>query len=573
MKHFSKKRSIAALALATALLLTACGGGNNNAVDEGALSENDALIAEAVKKQQLPFVPEGKEISLELGVGASANVTDYETNKFSLWLEEKTGLDLNFKVYQALGDNLKVSFAADDESIPDLIMNWQADDGFLVQYGVEGEGVFVDLGPYMDEYGVNLKKAIDYAKNYKVEQRRMDIEKWLLSSDGHRYFMPYIVQQEGNVYSGKAYINKVWLDKLGLKMPTTTEELKTVLTAFVNDDPNGNGKKDEIGITGAKGHYRGTPWMYLMNSFIFEDQSKHYVVDQKTGKLSLAYTQPEFKEGLKYINSLVKEGLYDVESFSQDSTALKTICNLENNIVGLITTGSPDALFTSKPERMLDYVALPNPTGPKGVNWAFRQARDARVNGTMTKYCEDRLAGFALMDFMLSEEASIFARYGEEGPDWRQATDADIPMFANIGLDAKIVPILGYGVPQNAHWQAGNPQFRFPEIADGMAIDAAKANEVNGEKVKADAITAYYGKAPEKIVEKQLFTFDENTEFSELHAQISACTTPTIAAFITGEKDIDKEWDAFQKELKDLGVDRYLELSQIGYDRFEKGAN
>jgi putative aldouronate transport system substrate-binding protein len=146
-------------------------------------------------------------------------------------------------------------------------------------------------------------------------------------------------------------------------------------------------------------------------------------------------------------------------------------------------------------------------------------------------------------------------------------------MFANIGLDAKIVPILGYGIPQNSHWQASNPQFRFPEIADGMAIDAAKANEVNGEKVKADAITAYYGKAPEKIVEKQLFTFEENTEFSELHTQISACTTPTIAAFITGEKDIDKEWDAFQKELKDLGVDRYLELSQISYDRFEKGVN
>ena len=573
MKHFSKKRSIAALALATALLLTACAGGGDDVVNEAALSENDALIAEAVKNQQLPFVSEGQKISLELGVGASANVTDFETNKFSLWLEEKTGLDLQFKVYQGLSDNLKVSFAAGDTAIPDVIMNWNVDDGFLVKYGVEGEGMFVDLGPYMDEYGYNLKNAIDYSKNYKVEQRRVDIEKWLVSSDGHRYFMPYIVQQEGNVYSGKAYINKVWLDKLGLKMPTTTEELKTVLRAFVNNDPNGNGKKDELGITGAKGHYRGAPWAFIMNSFIYEDQSRHYVVDQETGKLSLGYMQPEFKEGLKYINSLVKEGLYDVEAFSQDTTALKTICNLENNIVGLITTGSPDALFTSKPERMLDYVALPNPIGPKGVNWAFRQARDVRVNGTMTKYCEDRLAGFALMDFMLSEEASIFARYGEEGTDWRKATDADVPMFANIGLPARIVPILGYGIPQNSHWQASNPQFRFPEIADGMAIDASKANEVNGEKIKADAITAYYGKAPEKIVEKQLFTLEENDEFSELSAQITACVSPTIAAFITGEKDIDKEWNAFQKELKDLGVDRYLELSQISYDRFEKGVN
>ena len=41
------------------------------------------------------------------------------------------------------------------------------------------------------------------------------------------------------------------MDKLGLKMPETTEELREVLGAFVNDDPNGNGKKDEIGMLGA----------------------------------------------------------------------------------------------------------------------------------------------------------------------------------------------------------------------------------------------------------------------------------------------------------------------------------
>ena len=220
---------------------------------------------------------------------------------------------------------------------------------------------------------------------------------------------------------------------------------------------------------------------------------------------------------------------------------------------------------------MLDYVALPNPTGPNGVNWAFRQARDARVNGTMTKYCENRLAGFALMDFMLSEEASLFTRYGEKGKDWREAKEGDVAMFANIGLEARLVPLIPYGQPTDAHWQAASPQFRFPEIADGMAIAAEKVGQVDGEKVKADAITAYYGKAPKKIVEKQLFTLEESEEFADLNTQITACVTPTIAAFITGEKDIDKEWDAFQAELKKLGVDRYLELSQAGYDRFEKG--
>ncbi len=49
----------------------------------------------------------------------------------------------------------------------------------------------------------------------------------------------------------KIYLRQDWMDALGLDMPETTEELREVLRAFVNDDPNGNAKKDEIGMLGA----------------------------------------------------------------------------------------------------------------------------------------------------------------------------------------------------------------------------------------------------------------------------------------------------------------------------------
>lgn len=557
MKQFNRKRSIAALTLATAMLLTACGGGTTVSVND--MSEADKKIADAVKKHQYPFVPEGEDISVTIGVGSNSNVSDFDTNKFTLWLEKQTGLDLKFNVFAEGMEKVKIMLAADDDQLPEMFSGFQFDDGTLIKYGAEGEGIFVDLGPYMDEYGYYIDNAI--------EKSKVDVEKFLLSADGHRYFMPYIVEQEGNVYSGKAWINKTWLNKLGLKMPTTTEELRSVLKEFVTKDPNGNGKKDELGITGAKDGYRQIPWHFLMNSFIYDDQSNYYNVDNK-GKLSLAYTKDEFKEGLKYIHSLAKEGLFDTESFSQDNATLKTVCQLDDNIVGMVTTGSPDNIFSAVPERMLDYEAIPNLKGPKGVAWAFRQARDARVNGTVTKYCKNPLAAFALMDFMLSKDASIFARYGEEGPDWRKATDKDKSLFENIGIKATIVPILQYGSPQNSHWQAANPQFRYSEIADGMAWDG---NPTNGEKIKADAITAYYEKGPDKIVQKQLFTEEENEEFVELNETLKTFLATNIASFITGTRDIDKEWDKFQQELKSYNVDRFLELSQIGYDRFEKG--
>lgn len=55
---------------------------------------------------------------------------------------------------------------------------------------------------------------------------------------------PNLPRREGLV------IRKDWLDKLGLKAPTTVDELITVATAFTQKDPDGNGKNDTYGIGG-----------------------------------------------------------------------------------------------------------------------------------------------------------------------------------------------------------------------------------------------------------------------------------------------------------------------------------
>lgn len=61
--------------------------------------------------------------------------------------------------------------------------------------------------------------------------------------DGKTYAIP-------NAYglgNGLA-IRQDWLDKLGLKVPTTLDEYENVLKAFVTKDPDGNGKNDTIGL-------------------------------------------------------------------------------------------------------------------------------------------------------------------------------------------------------------------------------------------------------------------------------------------------------------------------------------
>ena len=69
----------------------------------------------------------------------------------------------------------------------------------------------------------------------------------------------------------KLWYNTEWLEALGLEEPQTTEELKEVLLAVKNSDYNGNGKADEIPLTGSKDWDCQLEW-YLLNSFVPVDK-------------------------------------------------------------------------------------------------------------------------------------------------------------------------------------------------------------------------------------------------------------------------------------------------------------
>ena len=58
--------------------------------------------------------------------------------------------------------------------------------------------------------------------------------------DGHIYSLPKKLPMRP-IVGNQLFINKKWLDNLGLKMPETYDDLVTVLQAFKDKDANGNG--------------------------------------------------------------------------------------------------------------------------------------------------------------------------------------------------------------------------------------------------------------------------------------------------------------------------------------------
>ncbi|TDF92616.1 extracellular solute-binding protein [Paenibacillus piri] len=67
-----------------------------------------------------------------------------------------------------------------------------------------------------------------------------------LSVDGKIYALP----RSRSLIDSSINIRKDWLDKLGLAVPTTLDEYRNALKQIVNGDPDGNGKKDTMGIVG-----------------------------------------------------------------------------------------------------------------------------------------------------------------------------------------------------------------------------------------------------------------------------------------------------------------------------------
>jgi len=305
-------------------------GGNDNVYQPGA----DGLIPSAyggvavTKPGELPIVKE--PVTLSILHVKHENVEDYVNNKMTKWMEEQTGVKIEWVLVPSQDATQRVN----------LLLSTQVDmpDIFMIPTGLTNEVIsdMADQGVFLQ-----LDAMIENLSHWYKERREQDplIEQMMKLPDGHEYVLPKVVLSEPNAMSRRAWINQKWLDNLGLQTPTTTDELVEVLRAFKNNDPNGNGKKDEIAFMGSTTGWSAYPEEYILNSFLKYSRSTPYYIDN--GKFEAAYDKDAYREGLKYMHLLcAKEGLLDPASYTQENSQLQQLFdNEEIALVGLATGG------------------------------------------------------------------------------------------------------------------------------------------------------------------------------------------------------------------------------------------
>ena len=524
----------------------------------GIASENSSILN---PPGQLPLVNQETELTMMLGYYPFL-VSDIDTHYAAKEIEKRTGIKLKIELvdYQQVSERVTLMLNAGDE-LPDIITAARMSLAQINFYGAKG--VFAPLESLIFQSGYWIKD---------IFERYPDVERQSYAWDGHIYVVPRYAENAINSYGAKLWINNRWLSNLGLDMPATTDELYSVLKAFKEQDANGNGDPtDEIPLTTAKNLWYGHVGGPLMTPFIYDNTGDQLIVED--GKIVPAYIADEWREGLKYINNLYKEGLLDSECYTQDTNTMKPLFLSDVQTAGAVLVGKMTNIVPSAQQELWqDYVLVPPLMGPSGekpltcfVPPAIRSDSGSVINAKSGK----AEIAFRLLDYFWSEESRLITCYGEENVDWRRPTDPSIP-----GVDGQpaFMEILhSFGAPELENKLFGDnfTYFETEKFVGGQIAKEGDADQFTYSQVMEKLV----GFEPERVVPSVLPIPDEYVEeFNGLSVSIQSYVNQSKAMFVAGEMDIssDEAWLAYLEQFDNYALDRYLEIMNIAYGTYLK---
>jgi putative aldouronate transport system substrate-binding protein len=383
--------------------------------------------------------------------------------------------------------------------------------------------------------------------------------------------------------SAKLWINQEWLDTLGLEMPQTTEDYANVLRAFKDGDPNGNGNADEIPLSGsATDAWHGSPDEYFMGSFIYHPGQKLRLI-QDAGTVKAIYAEDGWREGAKYLAGLSAEGLLSPEIFTNDSDQLRSLGNGKDGVavLGSVPAGwfGEFMTFTAGQSGPWDaYTAVSPLKGPDGTRFAMHDTYQAPIVGTfiITDKCENPELAMKWADFLGRVEPTTRSIHGVKDTDWRWAYEGEIGIDGEQAWWDSITDIAN--VPsQNVHWSQDGPsvrtsKYRLSQVVEDPNNITPGANlEVVLYNLSKELYAPYAPKEPMNLP-KMYFTEDQANEVATIMPQLETYVDETFAQAVTGQMDIEAEWDSYLANLESIGLSRFVEIHQEVLDETNKNS-
>ena len=595
------KKILALLLIVCMILpLAACGGtaapaegtGTSEAGEEtqASLSTIEAInLATTIPEGEtydldakLPLVKEGEDNKLSIGIRVSANTTDYKDNDYTRWLEEKTGIDFEFVQFAGTNADTATQVAlmtAAGEKLPDILFWFSGiNKAQGEQYG--RDGYFRDLSEYYTDPDMNYYRRWGLINSFPDDPtaNEMLMRRGTDSETSAIYSYPFLSGDPEDRPRNHVSINRLWLEKLGLEMPTTIDELYDVLVAFRDQDPNGNGIKDEIPMLCRPGNSYSDVTHWIMNAFLFVNDSYYFNIED--GRLYVPYDQDEYRQALIFLKKLVDEGLLSSQSWTISSEEYKNLLNPTDGnpyTVG-VCGASVYSDFLASGHSMQDYQQVPWLKDETGKGGYGPMASYAMYYTTfITEDCENPELAFRFMDFLCAPESYMRLRWGVEGRDWEWVDPAE-NLPGNLGGTARVRMLTDNDpqtYPNNITWHAYG----------GMSSSQAFQQVVDLDDPDSFITARYYHDTdciryceeaglPDEVFYFNVYTVEEKERRDEFVTDIQSYITTARADFCNGiaNPESDADWQAYLDNLDRLNKDEWISIGQTAYDRTFKNS-
>ena len=456
---------------------------------------------------------------------------DYADSEIVNTVTQNSGYNVNWKLnapsnyYDTVRPLLlQKSNLADIVQVPDLDAN--------AEY--INAGVFTKLDQYM-EYMPNFKRYLELNPTIKAS---------LTAEDGHIYYVPQTVHTAN--YQPCIMYNLEWLDKLGLKVPTTLDQFIEVLRAFKKTDMNGNKIADEVPLSITADFL---PYMFgpafgleLVNGFYADEN----------GVVHYSYCEDEnYKAYLKFLNQLYTEGLLETDFSSLTRDNIVQRC--KNNQTGVIFDFSwqMSSLYSAQyseydGSKPIFYGA--QPLSGKYQGYYIGRNEISGLFGVMTS-SDKIIDSVKLLDYIMSEDAQKLYCWGIEGESYIVNNNGE-KEFTEKASDDTWIQKLGI-----------NPVC-MPSRQSVEAVDA----HLPKWHSDVDKKLVTYIKKPFPFI----FATSAETDIDHGYTNyIAQYVSQEGIGFITGKLSLDS-FDLYIKTLKSMNIAAVISVKQAQYDRYVK---
>lgn len=550
-----KKAASVFLALSLTLGVCACGSEPDNSkasAPEGSSGEASSEQASEEKSSESEGAAGAdNQVKLRIAIGKhSADVSDNnDFTKYKPMLQkaaDELGYDIEWMPVLEGGaeaDRMSTMLAGD---LPDVFWGLLSENQII-----DNSGLFVTLEDKLEEFAPNV---------YALYEDGVDgWRDFLTYPDGHIYgMMGNTLVSPNNAVQGTMWINKKWLDQLELEIPTTMAELEEVLSAFRDNDCDGDGDtSNEIPLDWCQKHY-AAKYNELAQCFGFPLNGGFYdIVD---GQIVSIVDTEEYRGFLEEYHRLAAEGLVNVEGATQTEEQYNS--NLSSGKVGVFWGWAPYT-YMSEEEMKEQYVPLP-PISADGTTFRVHpNLNNANRNCyVITTACQNVEAAMKLWDYLSVDETTSFSTaFGEEGLIW-EFVDG-VP--TNRTYTAEEATEMGYGeIASNAGTSTFAATVGLPNCGPLMLTARENPSGTNGG-IRWEAVKDYVQYYMDETMPKSIISAEANEEFSfatdGLADYINTFACESILNGVT-----DEGWNSYISGLAQHGYDFYLEFQQKHLD-------